>query len=241
MAGAVVDPLLDTSEGNPPLLREILRLMAAEGQLAGDTSVLPRKLRIPNGVRESIKRLIEPLGKDTHSILSIASLTGREFDLNCLAVASEVPRDQLIEMLDREAERTACQAASDGTVYAAFFRCRRFDRDQREARRLARPGSCPHTQPTDSRAGRGAPRLRSESDARWPYGRVLARRALLCAIATRQAFATYSERHPEQPIRVRMGRHVGETINESPDFFGIAVILVARIAALTRRVDEVIW
>ena len=61
-----------------------------------------------------------------------------------------------------------------------------------------------------------------------------ARRALLCAIAVQRSFATYCERHPDQPIRVRMGLHVGETISESYDFFGKAVILAARIAAVAR-------
>jgi eukaryotic-like serine/threonine-protein kinase len=59
-----------------------------------------------------------------------------------------------------------------------------------------------------------------------------ARRALLCAIAIQRAFASYSEEHAEQPIRVRIGLHVGEAIKESADFFGKAVILAARIAAL---------
>jgi eukaryotic-like serine/threonine-protein kinase len=59
-----------------------------------------------------------------------------------------------------------------------------------------------------------------------------ARRAALCAIAAQRSFATYCETHPDQPIRVRMGLHVGEAINESADYFGKAVILAARIATL---------
>ncbi len=59
-----------------------------------------------------------------------------------------------------------------------------------------------------------------------------ARRALLCAIAIQRAFASYCQQHAATPIRVRIGLHVGETINESDDFFGKAVILAARIAAL---------
>src|ERR1700694_3885708 len=77
---ALINLLHDTTEGNPFFLSETLRLMAAEGQLAGDTSTVPRRLRIPSGVRESIKRLTEPLGEDARSILSIASVIGREFD-----------------------------------------------------------------------------------------------------------------------------------------------------------------
>jgi class 3 adenylate cyclase len=59
-----------------------------------------------------------------------------------------------------------------------------------------------------------------------------ARRAALCAIAAQRSLAAYGEAHPDQPIRVRMGIHVGEAINESADYFGRAVILAARIATL---------
>jgi class 3 adenylate cyclase len=100
---ALINLLRDTTEGNPFFLSEILRLMAAEGQLAGDTSTVPRRLRIPSGVRESIKRLTEPLGEDARRILSIASVIGREFDLNCLEGASRVPREGLMELLDQAA------------------------------------------------------------------------------------------------------------------------------------------
>jgi class 3 adenylate cyclase len=61
-----------------------------------------------------------------------------------------------------------------------------------------------------------------------------ARRAVLCAIGIQRAFAAYCEQHRDLPIRVRIGLHVGETVNESADFFGKAVILAARIAALAR-------
>ena len=59
-----------------------------------------------------------------------------------------------------------------------------------------------------------------------------ARRAALCAIATQRSFAAYSQSHPDQPLSIRMGLHVGEAINESADYFGKMVILAARIAAL---------
>lgn len=61
-----------------------------------------------------------------------------------------------------------------------------------------------------------------------------ARRAALCAIAVQRSLAAYCESHPDLPIRVRMGLHVGEAINESSDYFGKAVILAARIATLAQ-------
>jgi class 3 adenylate cyclase len=59
-----------------------------------------------------------------------------------------------------------------------------------------------------------------------------ARRAARCAVQVQRSFAAYCETHPDVPMRVRMGLHVGEAINESSDLFGKAVILAARIATL---------
>jgi serine/threonine protein kinase len=58
-----------------------------------------------------------------------------------------------------------------------------------------------------------------------------ARRALQCAMAIQRAFAVYSDQHPQQPLRVRIGLHVGEAIKESEDFFGTAVIMAARVGS----------
>jgi len=57
------------------------------------------------------------------------------------------------------------------------------------------------------------------------------RRALDCAVAIQRAFENYSTKHPNQPIRVRIGIHTGEAIREADKFFGKSVILAARIAA----------
>jgi class 3 adenylate cyclase len=57
-----------------------------------------------------------------------------------------------------------------------------------------------------------------------------ARRALQCAIAIQRAMAANNEESVDEQIRVRMGLHTGEVINEAGDFFGRNVILAARIA-----------
>jgi eukaryotic-like serine/threonine-protein kinase len=55
------------------------------------------------------------------------------------------------------------------------------------------------------------------------------RQALECAIAVQRAFA---ERGTEDvSLRIRMGLHTGEVIAEDGDFFGVNVIMAARIAA----------
>ena len=47
-----------------------------------------------------------------------------------------------------------------------------------------------------------------------------ARRALECAIAIQQTLPAHNAENPGEPIRVRFGRHTGEAIKESEDFFG---------------------
>ncbi len=57
-----------------------------------------------------------------------------------------------------------------------------------------------------------------------------ARRALQSAVAIQRDFAARNAKHPDEPIRVRIGLHTGETFREEGDFFGKNVILASRIA-----------
>lgn len=61
-----------------------------------------------------------------------------------------------------------------------------------------------------------------------------ARRGLRCAMGIQRAFEEWSEKHPETPLRVRIGLHTGEAIREEHDLFGRSVIMAARIAAEAR-------
>ena len=89
-----------TTGGNPFFLSEILRLMAAEDQLTSGGATAQGRPRIPDSVRESIKRRIMPLSDETREVLAAASVVGREFDINRLESISRFPRDGLIELLD---------------------------------------------------------------------------------------------------------------------------------------------
>ena len=61
-----------------------------------------------------------------------------------------------------------------------------------------------------------------------------ARRALGCAMAIQQTFEDYNQDHPQEPVRVRMGLHTGEAIQDAGDFYGQNVILASRIADQAR-------
>ncbi len=102
-SSSLVNQLHDATEGNPFFLHEVLRQMAAAGQLSNEAATAPKRLGVTRGVSEFIKRLTQPLPEDTRNILDIASVVGREFDLNTLEAASQTPRERLIEALDEAA------------------------------------------------------------------------------------------------------------------------------------------
>jgi len=55
-------------------------------------------------------------------------------------------------------------------------------------------------------------------------------RALRCAASMQRTFAAYSEAHPDLPIRVHIGIHTGEAMEEDDDFLGHTVIVASRIS-----------
>jgi class 3 adenylate cyclase len=55
-------------------------------------------------------------------------------------------------------------------------------------------------------------------------------RALRCAASMQRTFAAYSDAHPDLPIRVHIGIHTGEAMEEDDDFLGHTVIVASRIA-----------
>ena len=63
-------------------------------------------------------------------------------------------------------------------------------------------------------------------------------KALSCAIAIQRALAERNIR-AEEPIRVRIGLHSGEALRDADRFFGLTVILSARIAAIAAA-DEIL-
>ena len=55
-------------------------------------------------------------------------------------------------------------------------------------------------------------------------------RALECAVGIQDDFEARNLSKPDMPIRVRLGLHSGEAVQDGNDFLGGAVILAARIA-----------
>ena len=87
------------TEGNPLFAVEVARLLAAEGRFdeaAGSDSRLP----IPEGVKEAIGRRLQRESERCRQVLTLASVLGREFDLDALARTSGLGEDELFETLE---------------------------------------------------------------------------------------------------------------------------------------------
>jgi DNA-binding SARP family transcriptional activator len=102
------------TEGNPLFVGEILRLLAAEGRLDDAVDATGRRLAIPPTVRDVIGRRLRRLSDDCKGVLTLASVLGREFDLEALMRVSEHEPDALLELLDE-----AISARIIGTVPGA--------------------------------------------------------------------------------------------------------------------------
>ena len=88
------------TEGNAFFAREILALLLAEGRLDDPPGDLP----LPDGVRETIRRRLEPLGEDAVRTLELAAILGRTFSLSALEEASRSERDDVLAALEGAAE-----------------------------------------------------------------------------------------------------------------------------------------
>jgi hypothetical protein len=87
------------TEGNPFFAREIIALLHADGLLHDPPDELP----LPDGVRETIRRRLEPLSKDAVELLELAAILGRKFSLASLERASSLSRDRVLAALDEAA------------------------------------------------------------------------------------------------------------------------------------------
>jgi len=126
------------TEGNPFFVEEIVRLLAAERRL--DDAMTGAQLAVPQSVKEVIGRRLRHLSTEGNRVLTLASVLGREFDLEALARVSELDREPLYELLDEAvSERVVAELLGTGgrlrfthalirdTVYEEIPRARRLE------------------------------------------------------------------------------------------------------------------
>ncbi len=102
---ALVQRLLDETEGNPFFVEEVLRhlveigaLRREEGQWVGDLSAIEEN--IPEGVREVIGRRLSRLGEGTNRMLTVASALPGGFSYDLLGRVGEADEEALLDALD---------------------------------------------------------------------------------------------------------------------------------------------
>jgi DNA-binding CsgD family transcriptional regulator/tetratricopeptide (TPR) repeat protein len=98
VSDALVATLHAETDGNPFFLGEVVRLLSAEGKLT-DRLRIPLR-RVPDSVREVIRRRLNRLPSDCHDILSVAAVIGREFSAQLLAGVTHAPVTDVLDLLD---------------------------------------------------------------------------------------------------------------------------------------------
>ena len=119
---ALRDALLAETDGNPFFVGELLRhgvdaraVNPEDGRWVASGSL--RRHGWPVSVREVIGRRVALLGDVGRRVLAIASIFGRDFDLDLLAAASELDEDTLLDVMD-QAREAALVSNVDGDRYS---------------------------------------------------------------------------------------------------------------------------
>jgi tetratricopeptide (TPR) repeat protein len=109
---ALIRALTRATAGNPLFVEGILRTLDTDGIGLSAHQLSIHHLRLPDGVRETIRRRLSMLSKDANELLSIAAVIGQEFEFECLRTMKSTSANAIVEALN-EARRT-------GLIYAVI-------------------------------------------------------------------------------------------------------------------------
>lgn len=107
--------IAERTGGNPLFVAELTRLLRSEGSLREDAVGFAP---VPTGVREVIRRRLERLPPQTTTVLTVAAVIGRRFELGLLARLVELSED---ELLDRVETAVAIGVVSEGDAPIGTF------------------------------------------------------------------------------------------------------------------------
>jgi tetratricopeptide (TPR) repeat protein len=102
------------TEGNPFFSDEVVRLLVSHGRVEPGAA-----LPLPDGVRDAIRRRLQPLSAEAREALEAAAVAGRGFRVATLERAVGVPRAELLERLD---EALALHLLAEAPSRAGSFR-----------------------------------------------------------------------------------------------------------------------
>jgi tetratricopeptide (TPR) repeat protein len=110
----LVRRLAAVTEGNPFFSDEVVRLLVSQGTV-GPGARLP----LPDGVRDAIRRRLQPLSPPAREALEVAAVAGRGFRVATIERAAGVPRAEVLERLD---EALALHLLAEAPSQAGSFR-----------------------------------------------------------------------------------------------------------------------
>jgi AAA ATPase domain len=110
----LVRRLAAVTEGNPFFSDEVVRLLVAHGGGAPGA-----RLPLPDGVRDAIRRRLQPLSAEAREALEVAAVAGRGFRVATLERAAGIPRAEMLERLD---EALALHLLAEAPSQAGSFR-----------------------------------------------------------------------------------------------------------------------
>ena len=102
----VVRAIHDATEGNPFFIDEVVQLLSAEGRLQDVATAV--SVRIPDGVRETIRHRLDALPHSTRLLLVTAAVIGRDFRLHTL--------QRVCELEPAELDRALGEAVGSGVL-----------------------------------------------------------------------------------------------------------------------------
>ncbi len=105
------------SAGNPFYVDELVQLLSAQGRLH-DASAANRPLPLPDGVRDAIRRRLDPLEPFVLQALCAAAVIGGEFGLHTLAGVLDEPPSAVLEWLDVPLRNGLVTVGRDAGRYA---------------------------------------------------------------------------------------------------------------------------
>jgi class 3 adenylate cyclase len=114
------------TDGNPFFVSEVLRHLSETGAIYQDTTgrwVVDDSLEqmaLPDSVREVIGGRVVRLGQEAERALSVASVIGRDFDLDLLARATKTSEDELLDILEAAIAASLVRELADAPGHYNF-------------------------------------------------------------------------------------------------------------------------
>ena len=114
------------TDGNPFFVSEVLRHLAetvaiyqdATGRWTAKDSL--DQITLPDSVREVIGTRVGRLSQDARRVLAVASVIGRDFDLDLLARSTNISEDELLDILEAAAAAALVREPADSSGHYNF-------------------------------------------------------------------------------------------------------------------------